>query len=236
MAVLRDSQPGHGRDPVRLRLWKSRRRTASSSRRTALRIRRSARHHDAGPPSSALRSSILCRRSSTERHGRSSASMGGSTVASSRTASHFPVSSVASATDCAGLSVTMPCKQAVMPLLDAIDPSRECGRRGQYGCSVLGRSRAASIPTWRVSPRLFAAHVRSRGVRLPCECSDPWCPRHGFVCTRRAWRAGDHDVDCRCAPLRRARIGCCCSIASGCRHRTGSVVRRRGRVAGGARG
>ena len=24
--------------------------------------------------------------------------------------------------DCAGLSVTMPCKQAVMPLLDAIDP------------------------------------------------------------------------------------------------------------------
>jgi len=40
--------------------------------------------------------------------------------------------------DCAGLSVTMPCKQAVMPLLDVIDPLASAGGAGERGAPSSG--------------------------------------------------------------------------------------------------
>ncbi len=132
----------------------------------------------------------------------------------SRTAHHFPVSSVDLATT-VGLSVTMPCKQAVM-LEDRILPRVARSIR-------LFRPRAFSpalTPTWWVSPRLFAMRVRSR-TPLPASAlilvPAPRLPRHS-----PRWRAGDNDVDRRCTPLRWAWVGCCCSIAPGRHHRTGS--------------
>ena len=102
-----------------------------------------------------------------------------------------------------GLSVTMPCKQAIIPLLDAIDPLAT--GVGAVNTVVPSSGVLAGFNT-------DVTGIAS-AIRRACSQADRTLPT--------TWH---RDLHCCCAPFRGTRFRRCCILATGRQHRTGSLV------------
>ena len=129
--------------------------------------------------------------------------------------------------DCAGLSVTMPCKQAVMPLLDVIDPL----------ASAVGAVNTV-VPSSGVLAG-FNTDVTgiASAVRRACSLAGCSAPSSALVLGARATASsalaalgelGDYVVDRRRAPFWRSRLCCGGGLAAWSYYRTDSMVGFRG--------